>query len=315
MHELIERDPLNAKRIKAYIGGKEVLTDPRHRHHRYIIDFGKMTLGEANETPKLLTIVRDKVKPSRDIVKREVNSRNWWIYAERRPGLYAATRELARILVKPGVASRFAFTFLPNGLVYDITLIIFALSDFASFALLSSRVHETWAYFFGSTMEDRLRYTLTDVYETFPKPKDIEKILELEDIGRAYFDTRASLMTSANEGLTITYNRFHDPTDVTPGIVALRVLHATLDRLVFASYGWDDLTPNATFEPDWTSVDGNGPIRLSWPAELRDTVLARLLALNAERAAQERRLGIAHRTRETEIDETDVLGAFETASL
>ena len=34
------------------------------------------------------------------------------------------------------------------------------------------------------------------------------------------------------------------------------------------------------------------PYRYRWPDEVRDDVLARLLALNAERAAEEKRLGL-----------------------
>ncbi|MGH7745759.1 MAG: Eco57I restriction-modification methylase domain-containing protein, partial [Candidatus Dormibacteria bacterium] len=287
MHELIEQYPRNAERIKPYIGGKEVLTDAQHRHHRYIIDFGKMSLAESNETPDLLAIVRENVKPARDIVKREVNVNNWWIYAERRPGLYAAITPLTRVLVKPQTSARFALAFLPNGMVYDQTLIVISLDTWAAFAALQSRVHETWATFFGPTMEDRQRYAPSDVFETYPFPDDWGQNAELEQVGKRYFDHRAALMHSGNEGLTQIYNRFHDPTDMSAGIVALRELHAALDRATFTAYGWRDLTPDATFEADWTSAEGDGPIRFTWASELRDTVLTRLLALNSERAAQE----------------------------
>ena len=78
-------------------------------------------------------------------------------------------------------------------------------------ALLQSRPHEVWARFFGSSMKDDLRYTPSDCFETFPFPEDWTTRADLEAAGRAYYEFRAQLMVDNNEGLTKTYNRFHDP--------------------------------------------------------------------------------------------------------
>jgi hypothetical protein len=196
-------------------------------------------------------------------------------------------------------------------MVYDQTLIVISLDSLSAFAALQSRTHETWATFFGPTMKDDQRYAPSDVFETFPFPAGFEKNAELETLGAAYLENRTALMRSAKEGLTPIYNRFHDPADMSPGIMKLRELHEALDGAMFAAYGWGDLTPQAVFEPDWTGSDGDGPISLSWPAQLRDTVLARLLILNAERAAQERRLGVVHRPQNKETDVTDPTDPFE----
>src|SRR5204863_2523469 len=73
-------------------------------------------------------------------------------------------------------------------------------------------------------------------------------------------------------------------------IVRLRELHADMDRAVLRAYGWDDLTERAEprFLDETNEDDHKYQGRLFWPAEFRDEVLARLLALNAERAAAER---------------------------
>ena len=64
--------------------------------------------------------------------------------------------------------------------------------------------------------------------------------------------------------------------------------------IVFRAYGWDDLADRAA--PEFIEQDadeGKTPkTRLDWPAEFKDEVLARLLALNAERAAAERAAGV-----------------------
>jgi hypothetical protein len=68
-----------------------------------------------------------------------------------------------------------------------------------------------------------------------------------------------------------------------------------MDRAVLEAYGWHDLAARA--EPrflDETSEDDHTyQGRLFWPSDFRDEVLARLLTLNADRHAEEVRLGIA----------------------
>src|SRR5271163_380553 len=101
-------------------------------------------------------------------------------------------------------------------------------------------------------------------------------------------------MMSRDEGLTRTYNRFHARGETAPDIVRLRELHAEMDDTVLRAYGWDDLADRAA--PEFIEQDadeGKTPkTRLDWPAEFKDEVLARLLALNAERAAAERSAGV-----------------------
>src|SRR5262249_55728915 len=149
--------------------------------------------------------------------------------------------------------------------------------------------------FLSSSMKDDLRYTPSDCFETFPFPQDFETLPHLETAGRAYHDHRAALMVSRNEGMTKTYNRFHDSTETGDDIQRLRELHAAMDRAVLDAYGWHDLAARAApiFLDESDEDDHTYQGRLFWPSDFRDEVLARLLALNAERHAEEVRLGIA----------------------
>lgn len=102
-------------------------------------------------------------------------------------------------------------------------------------------------------------------------------------------------MMSANaEGLTKIYNRFHDRGEKAADIARLRELHAEMDAAVLRAYGWDDLASRA--QPEFIEEDADGgkqdKTRLDWPSEFKDEVLARLLALNAERAEAERAAGL-----------------------
>ena len=95
-----------------------------------------------------------------------------------------------------------------------------------------------------------MRYSLR-LLETFPFPPNFETDPTLESAGHAYYDFRAALMVNNNEGLTKTYNRFHDPEERSPDILKLRELHAAMDRAVLDAYGWPDLKPTCEFLLDY----------------------------------------------------------------
>jgi hypothetical protein len=183
-------------------------------------------------------------------------------------------------------------------MIYSKTLAVFLLDSYAAFGALQSRPHEIWARFFGSSMKDDLRYTPSDCFETFPFPENWQAHRALEAAGKAYYEFRAALMVRNDEGLTKTYNRFHDPDERDPDILKLRELHSAMDRVVLDAYGWDDIPTDCEFlldfeidEDKWGSK--KKPWRSRWPDEVRDETLARLLELNAGRAREETRSGAA----------------------
>ena len=184
-------------------------------------------------------------------------------------------------------------TFLPKEMVYSESLVVFPQATRAAFCALQSRPHQIWARFFGSTLEDRLRYTPSDVFETFPFPREWTTNAALEAAGEAYYSYRADLMARHDEGLTKTYNRFHDPHEHAPDIERLRELHGEMDEAVLAAYGWNDLSTACEFVPE-NKVEGEARssrrrkrYRYGWPDSMRNEVLARLVELNNERAEEE----------------------------
>jgi len=71
------------------------------------------------------------------------------------------------------------------------------------------------------------------------------------------------------------------------GLVSvLRELHDELDRAVFAAYGWNDLADKLVGRPGATTP---WPEKPPEQAEAEEELLTRLVALNAERAAEEKR--------------------------
>ena len=331
MERLIEDDPHNREAIFPYIGGAELNASPTHTHHRYVINFRDYPLrreggaerwnGASSEMrrewlrravvpvdypgpvaadwPDLLAIVEERVKPERAKLGDNGDARRrkekWWLWGRYTPALFAATAGLDRVLAISRVGQHSAFTFLPAGMVFSEQLIVFRIPTHAAFCVLQSRLHELWSRFFGSSLEDRLRYTPSDCFETFPFPEAWDTHPTLEGAGEAYYDYRAALMIQNDEGLTKTYNRFHDPYyENSPAILQLRDLHAAMDRAVLDAYGWTDIPTACEFlldyeidEEEWGRK--KKPYRYRWPEEVHDEVLARLLELNAERAAEEKR--------------------------
>ena len=194
-------------------------------------------------------------------------------------------------------------------------------------------------------MKDDLNYSPSDCFETFPFPSALLDSAatdptheatrqNLEAIGERYHQFRAELMVANNEGLTSTYNRFHDPAETSSGLLELRRLHGEMDQAVLNAYGWSDVPTACGFGLDYLdseedaqlpdelqeridsgelffwdagdAIDFQGqlqaygaitgrrklPWRYRWPDSVRDDVLARLLALNAERYAEEVAMGL-----------------------
>ncbi|UOA15992.1 hypothetical protein [Sulfitobacter dubius] len=146
-------------------------------------------------------------------------------------------------------------------------------------------------------MKDDLRYSPSDCFHNFPTTDYTAQNNHLSSVVAKYLEVRSDIMQKTGLGLTGSYNRFHNPLDRKPDIVELRRLHAEMDDAVLRAYGWDDLADLAqdtseggaaprflhrTDEPEFAYQE-----RYHWPAWFRDKVLARLLALNRQRAAEE----------------------------
>jgi hypothetical protein len=297
---LVAENPANAEVIFPYIGGQEVNTSPRQQHHRYAINFGERDEDECRRRwPELMAIVEERVRPERMAQNDRGAKEKWWQFIRPRPELQAAVADLERVLVLSQTSQYLGLALLPTGMVFSHKLVVFPLCTYAAFIAMQSRPHEVWARFFGSTMKDDPVYTPSDCFETFPFPDGWESDSALEAAGKAYYDFRAQLMIANDEGLTKTYNRFHDPYERDPEIERLRELHAAMDRAVLDAYGWSDIPTGCEFLLDYEVDDEESssrrkkPYRYRWPDDVRDEVLARLVEENRTRAAEERDSGAA----------------------
>ncbi|MBY5475279.1 N-6 DNA methylase [Rhizobium leguminosarum] len=293
MEALVATDTRNAERIFPYIGGEEVNSSPIHGHDRYVINFGEMSLDEAKRWPNLLALLEEKVKPERLKKANEVATWPWWQFWRVRGSLYNAIAPFEKVLTISRVTEHRAFAFVKSNFVFSDRLLVIAEDNYSSFANLQCRLVDLWADFVGTTHETRRTYS-THSFETYPFIEDWNSNRIVETAGKAYYDHRSLIMIDRNEGLTKTYNRFHDAAERSQDITRLRELHATMDHAVLEAYGWDDLAARAepVFLDETNEDDHSYQGRLFWPSDFRDEVLARLLALNAERAKVDRQAGL-----------------------
>ncbi len=183
------------------------------------------------------------------------------------------------MLVVAAVSVKPIFEFVSTKIVFAHKLIIFSDDKAERLATLQSNFHSEWAWRYSSTLRSAgLNYSPSDVFETFPFPRHLAG---LESIGERYYAHRQTIMQTRREGLTATYNRFHNPNDRAADIQTLRDLHLEIDRAVAAAYGWKNLQLDHGFH------DTKQSIRFTVCEAARRELLDRLLALNHQRHREE----------------------------
>ncbi|PAX45818.1 BREX-1 system adenine-specific DNA-methyltransferase PglX, partial [Brunnivagina elsteri] len=309
---LIEKNPINKDVLFPYLNGEDLNSRSDQSPSRWVINFKDYPLDAehddlkkpkgkpyASDYPDCLEIVREKVKPERDKLGLKSDSsakgyaKYWWQYARRGLELYSAIANLKRVVTIAATSRTLAFASVSPNIVFSHATYVFALESLGYFTLLQSAFHETWAREYASSMKGDLRYTPTDCFETFPFPTSTAN---LEEIGETYYNHRQNIMQTNQEGLTKTYNRFHNPDETAADIQELRELHIEMDNAVAAAYGWQDLLPS----PDGSGGEGlshgfhqtKQGLRFTISETARREVLDRLLELNHQRYAEEKAQGL-----------------------
>jgi hypothetical protein len=339
---IISKDIKYTEVLFPFLSGENLYNSPTQVPERWVINFGNMPLKRADfsvwetadseekkmfikngivepnfsekvaiDYPVCIEIIERLVKPERLKVNREAYKEKWWHYAEKRPGLYQAIKPLSRVLLVAQTSKTVAFSFVQPNQVYAIGTITFAFDDYISFSILQSTLHNSWSWKYGSTMKTDLRYSPSDIFETFPFPQNLttKKEQHFETIGEAYHEHRRQLMLGMQLGLTKTYNLFHSnaitvqgvneqdkqvahlnkhlektPNNISfneaiQGILKLRELHVQMDEAVLEAYGWQDISLHHNFyEVDY--LPENDRIRFTTHPDARKEVLKRLLELN-----------------------------------
>jgi hypothetical protein len=287
---MIADDPRNAEVVKPAMGGEELNNAPDLLPPRWIIDMGERDEEQARSYELPFAHIEEHVRPVRiqkDPEKYPRLFHTWWKFWHSRLQLYSGIqdRELSRVLARARVSDHHMMAFLPPSYVYTEQLSVWLMESWADFAILQSGVHELWLRRYASTLKTDVRYIPTDCFETFPLPTDASTAATA---GREYYELRAAYLLRENVGMTRCFNRIHNSAERSTAVQSLRDAHAALDRAVVAAYGWDDLIEKLRhgFYP---TKQGE---RFTIHPDARAEILARLLALNHQRYAEEVAAGL-----------------------
>jgi type II restriction/modification system DNA methylase subunit YeeA len=279
----------NSDVVRPWVNGLDVVRRPRDM---WIIDFGpEMLREEAALFEAPFAHVEDQVLPTRRTLNREAYVRYWWRHAEPRPALRRMIAGLMRFIATPRVSKHRVFVWLPACVTPDHQLVVVARDDDTAFGVLHSRFHEAWALRLGTSLEDRPRYTPTTTFETFPFPNGLTPDRPAASYAN---DPRAQTIATAARRLHELRERWLNPPDlihrkpdVTPDLPD-RLLPRDDDAA--KELAKRTLTALYNVRPRWltdahAALDAAVAAAYGWPADIsNDDALARLLALNLERA-------------------------------
>ncbi|MFZ0712293.1 MAG: DNA methyltransferase, partial [Terrimicrobiaceae bacterium] len=157
--------------IRPYLVGEDVLSRADHGPTRWVIDFGFRSLEECERNfPEAVKIVRSRVKPHRDTVKRAVYREKWWRFAEPIKEMREQLLSLTRYVAAPAQGKRILYAWQNPWTCPSNLTIVFAFDDDYSMGLLMSAAHTAWTVARCSTLRLDLRYTPTTVFMSFPWP-------------------------------------------------------------------------------------------------------------------------------------------------
>lgn len=233
--EKLKADPAEAAVVRPYLTADDITSDPYRQPSRWIIDFAQKPLEQAMGSPAALAVVRERVKPFRETVRREGHRKKWWMFGEPRVGLRKAVAGRPRFAAVAAHAKRCLIEWQPAEVLASNACMVFAVDDDFSMAVLQSRAHVAWAWHRSSTLKADLRYTPSTVFETFPWPDQAsaEQRETAAECCRRLMHRRAELCVQLQAGLTKLYNAMDEG-----AYTDLKQLHRQLDESVAAAYGW-----------------------------------------------------------------------------
>jgi len=279
---LMKKDSRNREVIVPFLSGEDFNSRPDQSPSRYVVDFRDWDLERAGSYKDCLQLLYERVKPHRDAQTGQIHESDYWKFSDKRLESYESISHLKRVLFHSFTSKYLCFGFVPTKIIYSAPHAVVGLDSGRDFALLQSAFHEIWVFAHCSTMETRLRYAPSDLFDTFPFPNECSQSRgQLDELGNQYDACRIRIMTTRIEGLTKLYNRFHDPGEPSSDIADLRCLHVDLDKAVATAYGWNDIDLGHDFHETKQGV------RYTFSDFARRVVLDRLLVLNQSRYEEE----------------------------
>lgn len=269
--------------------------------------------------PVLFQHVLERVKPERDQNRDAIIRERWWQFGRTRPEMREFLGGLPRFIATVETTRHRFFQFLDTSIRPDNKIVAIGLSTGEHLAVLSSRLHVLWSVAKGGWMgvgNDPV-YAKSETFDPFPFPLAVDPRVatpgdplyaqreRLRELGHQLDDFRKKRLANYPFlNMTSLYNALERLRELESGcevppltdaerdvhqaglISVLKDIHDSIDRAVLAAYGWEDLTlslmgkPGATIPSTFKSMEQE---------QAEEELLTRLVALNRERAAEEKR--------------------------
>ena len=275
--------------IKPYVIGMDIVRKPKQK---WIIDlFGYNESQVSQLYPHIYQHIYDNVRPVRLNNREKSRREKWWLFARSNEDLRSAIKPLHRFISTPDTSKFKPFIFLDSQTLPDAQVYCIASDDAWILGILESAIHKTWLYEIAPRMGkgNDLRWKPSIVFHPFPFPDPPDKLKQkIRELGER-LDSHRKNIQAQHPDITLTgmYNlleKMRKGESFTDSdreyndralVSILKQIHDELDIAVFQSYGWDELIPL------WQGDDIQ-------KEELKQTILEKLVALNLERAEEEK---------------------------
>lgn len=274
--ELLNENANNSLFIKPFLNGDDVLNHPQSKYSRYVLFFqGQSKEKLESKYPLIYEYAYSRIFQERQKSSSKGRREKWWLYTSPADDIYLSIKELNFVIVTCFTSKYPTFTILEKHQIFSNAVVVICSDSYSRFGILQSNLHAFWIQEYGSTLETRQRYAVSDCYNTFPFPKFNSK---LQLISEQYFKYRQGFQNEFQIGLTDLYNKFHK-SDENLEVLQLRKLQIDLDCSVLDAYGWNDIKLLHDFyEVDY--LPENDRVRFTIHPDARKEVLKRLLELN-----------------------------------
>jgi hypothetical protein len=271
--------------LREYRHGRDITARPRRV---VVIDLFGLSENEVRrDFPEVYQHLLETVRAQRQKTFAKSPTRDareylhrWWTFGKPRQELRPALANLDRYIVTVETMKHRVFQFLNGSILPDNMLVAIASNDAFHLGVLSSRIHVTWSLRAGGWLGigNDPRYSKSRCFDPFPFPEASEATkIEVRTLAEELDETRKCVLTDHQElTLTALYNMLEklrggarltakeESIKARGRVLILKDLHDRIDSAVFRAYGW---------EPEITD----------------EQIIARLVSLYAERAAEERR--------------------------
>lgn len=283
----------NSDVLAPMLSGNDLLKRPSDT---WLIDFGGRSAEEAAMFEPVFKHAENSIRASRTSNREARTALRWWQHRRSGTELRAKIGGLPRFLATALVSKHRLFRWVQAGVIPDTRLVVVARCEDLFFGILSSRWHTLWTLHlcqYHGVGNDPV-YTPSTTFSTFPFP---DGLTPSDSADKLKDHACEKLLSESATRLNDLREAWLNPAELVKRTPEVSSVYP--DRLVPVNSGAAEILKARTLTnlyneyPQWLSdahkaLDAAVAAAYGWPNDLTDDeVLARLFALNQERAAVE----------------------------